>query len=118
VALRLLSMFPTSAPTECPVAQPGTLWACLHCCPERVWPRARKLIIFCFDSWAQEASIEDSALVLSVVDDELVDANNHGQDAKKWTEVTDVESRSSALEWPLGVKTGEGAAAAATSKQE
>jgi hypothetical protein len=35
-----------------------------------------KLITFCFNSRAQEASMEDFALLLSVVENEVIDATN------------------------------------------
>jgi hypothetical protein len=38
--------------------------------------RAKKLITFCFNCRAQQASMEDVALVLSVVEDEVVEATN------------------------------------------
>jgi hypothetical protein len=38
--------------------------------------RAKTLITFCFNSRAQEASMEEFALVLSVVEDEVVVATN------------------------------------------
>jgi hypothetical protein len=73
VALRLLSMHPTSASTE----HNWALWG-------RVYTGARnalglervKKLITCFNSRSQEASMEDFALLLSVVKDELVDATN------------------------------------------
>jgi hypothetical protein len=50
---------------------------------ERVGPRAEKVITFRFHSRAQEASMEDFDVVLSVVEDEVVEATN-GQGRSNW----------------------------------
>jgi hypothetical protein len=71
VALRLLSMHPTSASTE----RNLVLWGRVYTGARNALglERAKKLIT-CFNSRAQEASMENFALLLSVVEDELVDA--------------------------------------------
>jgi hypothetical protein len=74
VALRLLSVHPTSAATE----RNWALWGRVYTSARNALglERAKKLITFCFNSRAQEASMEDFALLLSVVEDEVVDSVN------------------------------------------
>jgi hypothetical protein len=74
VAFRLLSMHPMSVSTE-------RNWALLGCVYTGArnalgFERAKKLVIFCFNSRAREASMEDFAFLLTVVEDKLVDATN------------------------------------------
>jgi hypothetical protein len=52
------------------------VWGRVHTGALGLEERAKTLITFCFNSRAQEASMEEFALVLSVVEDEVVAATN------------------------------------------
>jgi hypothetical protein len=69
VALRLLSMHPTSASTE----RNWALWGRVYTSTRNTLglERAKKLITFCFNSRAQEVDMRDFAMLLSVVEDNL-----------------------------------------------
>jgi hAT family C-terminal dimerisation region len=69
VALRLLSVHPTSASTE----RNWSLWGRVFVASRNALglERAKKLIMFCFNSRAQDASMQDLALCLDVVENEV-----------------------------------------------
>lgn len=68
VALQLLAMHPTSASTE----RNWSLWGRVYTASRNSLSleRARKMITYCFNSRAQQASMEDFDLLLSTVEQE------------------------------------------------
>jgi hypothetical protein len=79
VALRLLSMHPTSASTE----RNWALWGRVYTSTRNALglERAKKLITFCFNSRAQKVDMQDIALLLSVVENDV--QVGQGQDAEE-----------------------------------
>jgi hypothetical protein len=66
VVLRLLSLHPTSAATE----RNWSLWGRVYTSARNALglKRAKKLIVFCFNSWFKLVSQDDFGLLLSVVE--------------------------------------------------
>ena len=68
VAMKLLSMHPTSAAAE----RNWSLWGRVYTASRNALglERARKMIMYCFNSRAQEADMNDFSLLLDTINDE------------------------------------------------